>query len=134
MKIATSKMIDIFERVLVHLASWYPPKHFDGKAADRYFSELTANRTFWHLRALSPRGLTGHGTGLGLDVGMHVLEDLEAAIVEMVSALVGPELLLRDPTWRERWDAAGTHPDAERLAAERKEMLSAFTSQSQKLR
>ena len=38
MKIATHNVNDIFERVLVHLANWYPPKHFGGKPADRYLA------------------------------------------------------------------------------------------------
>jgi hypothetical protein len=119
MKIATRNVIDIFERVLVHLASWYPPRHFGGKAPDRYFSEFTANRTFWHLDALSPRGRSGHGTGLALDVAGYVLSDLERAIVEMVFAL--GFIAFRDPTWRERWEEAAAHPNADELAATIKE-------------
>jgi hypothetical protein len=102
MKIATRSVSDIFERVLVHLASWYPPKHFGGKEADRYFSEFNANRTFWHLDALSPHGQGGHGTGLALDVAGNVLTDLESAIVEMVFALAGTSIVFRDPTRPDR--------------------------------
>jgi hypothetical protein len=117
MKIATRNVIDIYERVLVHLASWYRPKHFGGKAADRYFSEFTAERSLWHLDALSPLGRTGHGTGLALDAAGNVLNDLERAIVEMVFALAGTYIAFFDPTWRERWKLAAVHPDADKLAA-----------------
>jgi hypothetical protein len=117
MKIATRGVIDIFERVLVYLASWYPPKHFGGKAADRYFNEFTANRTYWHLDALSPHGRGGHGSGLALDVAGNVLTDLQSAVVEMVFALAGMRMIFRDPTWRERWEAAAAHPDADKFAA-----------------
>jgi hypothetical protein len=122
MKIATAKAIEIFERVLIHLAEWYPPNHFDGKPADRYFNEFTANRSAWHTRAHTPRGLTAHGTGLGLHVAGAVLSDLEGATVEMVYALAGIYLPMRDPDWEERWDAAAVHPKAGELDAMLKEV------------
>jgi hypothetical protein len=117
MKIATRNVTDIFERVLVYLANWYPPRHFGGKASDRYFSEFTANRTFWHLDALSPRGRGGHGTGLALDVAGYVLSDLESGIVEMVFALAWAFIASDDPTWRESWKEAAANPNADELAA-----------------
>jgi hypothetical protein len=123
MKRATAKVIEIFERVLVHLAEWYPPNHFDGKPADRYFSEFTANRSAWHINAHTPFGLTGHGTGLGLDVAGAVLTDLETAIVEVVYVLAGVYLPIRDPDWQKRWEAAAVHPNADELDAMVKETL-----------
>lgn len=45
------------------------------------------------------------------------MTDLESAVVEMVFALAPMFTAFHDPTWCERWEAAGAHPDADKLAA-----------------
>lgn len=56
MKIATYEVIDVLERVLVHLASWFPEGHFGGKRADLYFSASIAERSVWHRALNEPDG------------------------------------------------------------------------------
>jgi hypothetical protein len=109
MRGATGELIDILQRVLVYLVGWYPPHHFDGKAADVYFSEFIANRYAWH-RALNTPSVPGSGgTIAGVLAGRGALDDVLTAISDMVAALAPIQFDFKE--WRERWQSAQQRPE-----------------------
>jgi hypothetical protein len=105
MRRATYEVIDIFERVLVYLAAWYSPKHFDGQGAASYFSEYISSRYRWHRACQEPAGPGSGGTIVGVLVGGDVLDDVSSAIANMVEALSPSDIDLIK--WRTAWNSAG---------------------------
>jgi hypothetical protein len=104
MRHATSEVIDTFERVLVYLAAWYPPRHFNGQDAAQYFSEFIAARYQWHWALQEPSGPGSGGTIVGVLAGGDTLEDVSTAVVDMVEALSAGDVNL--VKWRKAWEAA----------------------------
>src|SRR5207248_8520764 len=105
MRKATSEVIDIFERVLNHLAAWYPPKHFNGQDPATYFSDFIAARYAWHRAIHEPRGPGGGGTIVGVLSGGGALTDVEKELNDMVEGVIPPD----GETitwWRKEWSAA----------------------------
>jgi len=118
MRRATSEVIDTFERVLVYLAAWYPPKHFYGQDAAPYFSEFIASRYQWHRALWEPTGPGSGGTLAGVLAGGNTLEDVSREVADMVEALSAGEVDL--VKWRKAWEAAEGRPAVstrERLSA-----------------
>ena len=101
---ATSELIDILQRVLVYLATWYPPRHFGGKAADVYFSEFIANRYAWHRALNTPNDPGSGGTIVGVLAGGGALDDVLTLISDMVAAQAPGQFDFKE--WRERWQRA----------------------------
>jgi hypothetical protein len=100
---ATAEVIDVLERVLVRLAAWYPPNHFDQRPAEVYFSEFIAERYIWHRALYDPDEPGSGGTVVHYHAGVGVLEDVSAAVIDMVEFhLVGEEF----DQWKSRWEAA----------------------------
>ncbi len=104
MRSATSEVIDTFERVLVYLAAWYPPKHFNGQDAAPYFSEFIASRYRWHRALQEPTGPMSGGTLAGVLAGGNALDDVSKAVVDMVETLSAGDVDL--VKWRKAWEAA----------------------------
>src|SRR5262249_38794436 len=109
MRGATGELIDILQRVLVYLASWYPPHHFDGKAADVYFSEFIANRYAWHRALNTPDEPGSGGTIAGVLPGGGAVNDVLTAVSHMVAALTPAQFDIKE--WRERWQRAQQRPE-----------------------
>jgi hypothetical protein len=86
MRYATSEVIDTFERVLVYLAAWYPPKHFNGQDPAQYFSDFIASRYQWHRALHEQTGPGSGGTLAGVLAGGDTLEDVSTGVVDMVEA------------------------------------------------
>lgn len=99
---ATYDLIDTVRQMLVHLASWYPPNHFDSKPPAEYFSKLLSSRFVWHRAVLEPEGAGTGGTLVEQMAAGDVLDDVERAVNEMVSWLMMHEDFdLKN--WRRRW-------------------------------
>jgi hypothetical protein len=62
MRIATRDVIDVLEKVLINLASWFPEQHFGETSADEYFSKFIAARYQWRLALNAPEGPGTAGT------------------------------------------------------------------------
>jgi hypothetical protein len=105
MRKATAEVIDIFERVLNHLAAWYPPKHFNGQDAASYFSDFIATRYRWHRAIHEPRGPGSGGTIVGVLSGGGALIDVEKAINDMVEGQIAPDVETI-MWWRKEWSVA----------------------------
>jgi hypothetical protein len=108
MRSATSEVIDIFHRVLVYLADWYPLDHFGEKAAQVYFSEFVANRYAWHRALNTPDKPGSGGTIVGVLAGSGALDDVLSAIADMVAFQARGEFDFR--SWRARWEKAQETP------------------------
>lgn len=117
MRRATSEVIDIMERVLVYLASWYPPDQFSDNGSAAYFSNFVSDRFHWH-RALQEPGAPGSGGTLaGVLAGGDVLTDIETAVVDLVKVLSAGDVDL--VKWHKEWEKSAERPVslAERIAA-----------------
>lgn len=80
-------LIDGLEGILVTLAKWYPPNHFDGDPRE-FMSRVTASRFEWHRNHLEPDGHGSGGTMMGPIISSEVISDLEEMIEEMVRSLM----------------------------------------------
>jgi hypothetical protein len=114
MKTATSELVDFAQRVLVSLANWFPPEHFDGKNAEVYFEEFIADRYLYHRALHEPNGPGTGGTVAGLHAASGALDDVLRAISDLVAAQAPGEFDFDE--WRERWQAAQQRPAEERSA------------------
>lgn len=110
MRIATAEVIDIFERVLNHLAAWYPPKHFNGQDAASYFNDFIATRYAFHRAILEPGGPGTGGTSVSVLTGGDVLTDVEKEINDMVEGLIAPDVETIT-WWRKEWSAAAQNDE-----------------------
>jgi hypothetical protein len=100
---ASHDVIDVLERALVHLASWYPRKHFgDGDPAE-YMNAMTASRFQWHRASLEPRGSGTGGTIVGPRAAAAVMDDLEDMITDMVHSLTMLEDSFDYRAWEVLW-------------------------------
>lgn len=101
-------VVDVLERIWIHLASWYPPHHFSGKPSDQYVAVVVAARFEWHRAINEPFGSGTGGTILTQIAAGGVMEDLGKAVAETVRALIVwnsiAEVDLAD--WDRRWSAA----------------------------
>lgn len=103
---ATYDLIDLVVQMLVHIASWFPPNHFDGKPPAEYFSRYVSTRFAWH-RALAESGGVGTGgTIVGPTATASVLGDVERAVDEMVTALLWGREGFGLNAWRRAWEQA----------------------------
>lgn len=101
---ATSELIDVLQRVLIYLANWYPPKHFGGQAADMYFSEYISSRYVWHRAINTPGDPGSGGTIVGVLAGGGALDDVLAAISDIVAAQAPGQFDFK--AWNDRWKRA----------------------------
>lgn len=100
----TYGVIDILVQVLVHLASWFPANHFDGKPAAEYFGRIVADKFVWHRALAEPDGVATGGTIVGPVSAMSVLHDLKRTVDEMVAALVYERDDFDFPQWHRQWE------------------------------
>jgi hypothetical protein len=106
MKQGTLNVIDVVEQVLIALASWYPPHHFDGKEPWDYINEMKASRFEWHWAHRHPLGFKGWGGSvIMIETAGSVLDDLETMVVDMVFGL-SQHLVLNSELWKQEWDSA----------------------------
>jgi hypothetical protein len=106
MKQGTFNVTDVVEQVLIALASWYPPHHFDGKEPWDYINEMKASRFEWHLAHRHPLGFKGWGGSvIMIETAGSVLDDLETMVADMVFAL-SQHLDLNFELWKQEWDSA----------------------------
>jgi hypothetical protein len=103
---ATGDVIDVVVQILVHLATWFPKDHFDGKLASEYFSSYISNCAKRHRALAEPEGAGTGGTIVRIITADSVLEDAKAAVDDMVSALLLHRSGFDLPKWRTRWKAA----------------------------
>lgn len=108
MRNSTAYIIDIFERVLVYLANWYPPNHFGEKGSAAYFSEFVSAKYHWHYLLREPSGPGSGGTIAGLLADGGVLMDLAEDVSTMVEALTAGDEDLNK--WRKAWTRASESP------------------------
>jgi hypothetical protein len=108
---ATSETIDILQRVLVYLANWYPPGHFEDKPAEVYFSEFIASRYAWHRALNTPDEAGSGGTIAGVLAGGGALDDVLTAVADVVAAQAPGEFDFK--SWRARWEKAEGSPERE---------------------
>ncbi len=106
----TNDVIDVVVQMLVHLAAWYPPHHFDGKSASEYFSGFIASRALWHRAAAEPGGVGTSGTILSVVINRAVLADLEEAVCTLVDGLLGYDESFDRQAWRSAWKKAKELP------------------------
>lgn len=100
---ATYDVIDVVERMLVHLAAWCPPNHFGGVAAETFFSQHVTSRFLWH------RGLAEAAYGGNITVQIAasaVLADIEADVAALVQTLIAEKHPDEWASWTRRWAAA----------------------------
>lgn len=102
----TSDVIDVVQQLLIHLAAWYPPRHFDGKSARDYISTYIASRAVWHRAVAEPAGVGTGGTIVSVMVGASLLKDLEEAVCDVVSGLVGYGDSFDFLAWKSAWEKA----------------------------
>ena len=96
---------DVLTQILVALASWYPPNHFNGQEAAHYINSAIASRYVWHRASLQPGGSGTGGRIINLLVGARVTSELEHMITDVVSSL-GSELEgFTFGEWKTRWEA-----------------------------
>ena len=106
MKQGTFDVTDVVEQVLVALASWYPPHHFDGKEPWDYINEMKASRFEWQWAHRFPLGFNGWGgSAIMIETAGSVLDDLETMVVDIVSAL-SMHLDFNFELWKQEWDSA----------------------------
>jgi hypothetical protein len=99
-------VIDVMEQLLVALADWYLPNHFDGLTPSDYMNAMTASRFTWHRAHLEPNGIGTGGTMIGTMVGGYVMEDLERMVVDIVSSLGMQIEDFEFDAWKQKWEAA----------------------------
>jgi hypothetical protein len=99
----TYNVIDVVVQMLVHLASWFPERHFDEMPPDQYFSRFVSVRFLWHRALAEPDGIGTGGTIVGPTAAAGVLGDVEGMVNEMVSALLWGREGFSLNAWRGRW-------------------------------
>lgn len=99
----TYDLIDIVVQMLVHLSSWFPKNHFDGRPSPEYFSKFVAARFIWHRAITEPYGVGTGGTIVGPIATGGVLDDVERAAEEMVGALLWEREDFSLEAWRGEW-------------------------------
>jgi hypothetical protein len=105
-------VIEVFERALSHMASFYPRNHFgDGRPA-AFFSALLTSRYSWYRAIYEPRGPGTGGSLVSEIVAGSVMGHAAVMITEMVEGLfysldLDPELSGFDMVvWRTAWEVA----------------------------
>jgi len=96
-------MTDVMEQILVTLASWYPPYHFDGREPRDYMNAIKASRFKWHYAHLQPNGSGTAGTSVGPEAAGLVMDDLEDIVVELVSSLSLWLDGFNFQAWKQQW-------------------------------
>jgi hypothetical protein len=97
---------DVMEQILITLAAWYPPGHFDGRAPRDYMNAMKASRFNWHYAHLEPNGTGTGGTSVGPEAAALVMEDLEEMIVTLVSSLSLTLDAFDFQGWKQQWNLA----------------------------
>jgi hypothetical protein len=106
MMAASYQVIDTYVGVMVHLARWYPERHF-GRSAETFFTRRVRSLFQWHRRRLET-GPPPHGTILGPLAASAVMRDTATMIVDLVDALQSLETPATEwDRWRSAWERAG---------------------------
>lgn len=95
-------MIDVVYQIILHLATWFPKKHFGNTKAKLYFHKFMNDRFEWRAALMEPEGPLSGGTVALLGVYSMVFEDLKDVVEEMVDALLFEKSF--DLTrWKHEW-------------------------------
>ncbi|MEN9613009.1 MAG: hypothetical protein RLZZ628_3823 [Bacteroidota bacterium] len=94
-------MIGFYEEVLVQLANFYRPNHFN-QNPKHYFNEIISSRFLWHRLILEPGGSGTGGSMISTITGGSVMEDVKRMIVNMVDAL-SMEGGGDSRAWKKKW-------------------------------
>lgn len=100
-------VIDVVVQMFAHLASWLPVNHFNGKPADEYFSQYVSTRFIWHRALSEPDGIGTGGTFVGPITATRVLDDVERAVNEVVTALLWGREGFKLKAWQRDWKQKG---------------------------
>jgi hypothetical protein len=101
-------VVDVLEDILVSLATFYPPGHFDAENPRDYFSGLISSRFRWHRYHVETAGQGLGGTIVGPMVVAAVISDLEGMVVDMVTSLTlnweeSTDVVLEN--WKKDWSS-----------------------------
>lgn len=104
----TADVIDVVVGMLIHLSSWFPKNHFDGKPASEYFGLFVSSRFIWHRAIEEPEGVGTGGSIVDPSAAIGVLGDVKNAVEEIISALLWGRERFNLEAWRELWRLIGT--------------------------
>lgn len=103
-------VVEVLEDILVSLATFYPPGHFDSENPRDYFSSLISSRFRWHRYHIETAGQGLGGTIVGPMGATAVMTDLEGMVVDLVTSLTldweaDTDVVLED--WKKDWARLG---------------------------
>ncbi len=103
MRDASYDVIDFLQFAWLRLAQFYPDKHWGTSTAEEYIRSYIQDRFSFHW---SKHELGGPGTGgtiVGVLTGGDVIDDLEALVADIVTALLGYNEDFDLDQWRKDW-------------------------------
>ena len=104
---AAFTVVDVLENIMVSLATYYPPGHFDSTNPRDYISELIASRFRWHRYHHEPDGRGNNGSIVRTLVTASVMRDLERMVDDVVGSLTldwSGESAFDLEDWRTDWE------------------------------
>lgn len=96
----------VLEGMFLALSNYYPPNHFGGMPARRYFAEYIRSRFEWHYAHIEPQGSGSRGTMVLVIVAAMVTKDIERMVEELVSSLLWADSPYSFKEWKQEWDSA----------------------------
>lgn len=105
---ATYDYIDALTGILVHLAGYYPLRHFLGKDPHEFFADQIASRFAWHRSHAEPSGPGTGGTIVSVICCGNVQVDVEKMIEDMAMSLVGYDDQFDWKRWPSQWHGRPT--------------------------
>ncbi len=106
----TSKMtqghydyIEALTSILVTLASYYSPEHFEDQTPQEFISDIIKCRFRWYYAIVEPEGPGTRGTIARGLIPAHVASDMEIMVEDMVFSLVGLNDSFDFDAWRKSW-------------------------------
>ena len=95
--------IEALTTILVTLAGYYSPKHFEEQTPQEFISDIIDCRFRWHYTIIEPDGPGTGGTMVIVLVPERVASDMELMVEDMVFSLVGLGDDFDFGAWRKSW-------------------------------